>query len=216
MALLERIATLIRANINELIEKAEQPDTMMRQILLDMENQLIQVKTQMAISIVDQHVLEKRLKEAGESVAQWKGRAETALRNGHEALARTAAARVLGAREIAGNLQRQVEDQKAQVENFRNALEKLRDKLREAEATRDMLAARRRRSRALEQTAGQANGADLDRMKKKIDAEEAAAQALTAADAAVDDHFAAMDNAREIDNLLAEIRTGMAEHSKTG
>jgi len=53
-ALLERVTTLIRANLNELIERAEQPETIIRQIILDMENQLIQVKTQLAISIADQ------------------------------------------------------------------------------------------------------------------------------------------------------------------
>jgi phage shock protein A len=67
MALLERVTTLIRANLNELIEGAEQPETMIRQIILDMENQLIQVKTQVAISIADQHMREKKLKESHES-----------------------------------------------------------------------------------------------------------------------------------------------------
>jgi phage shock protein A len=59
MALLERVTTLIRANLNDLIDKAEDPEKMIRQVILDMENQLLQVKTQVAISIADQHVLEK-------------------------------------------------------------------------------------------------------------------------------------------------------------
>ena len=60
MALLERVSTLIRANLNDLIEKAENPEKILKQIVLDMENQLMQVKTQVAISMADQHLLQKK------------------------------------------------------------------------------------------------------------------------------------------------------------
>jgi phage shock protein A len=122
MALLERVTTLIRANLNELIEGAEQPETMIRQIILDMENQLIQVKTQVAISIADQHMREKKLKESHESEQQWLKRAEMALDKENDSLARAAAARAVGYRSIAESFAQQVEDQKAQVENLKAAL----------------------------------------------------------------------------------------------
>lgn len=216
MALLERVAALIRANVNELIEKAEQPETMIRQIILDMENQLIQVKTQVAISIADQHVLEKRLKEIRESEQQWKRRAGSAIGKEDEALARAAAERVMNARTIAENFERQIEDQKAQVENLKAALLKLRDKLREAEATRDLLVARHRRSRGLAKVAEQPSGANLDRMKRKIEQEESAAHAMHAAAETLDEHFATVENASEIDRLLAEIKADIAGKRKAG
>ena len=62
MALLERVSTLIRANLNELIDKAEHPEIIIKQVILDMENQLLQVKTQVAIAMADQHLLEKKQK----------------------------------------------------------------------------------------------------------------------------------------------------------
>ena len=65
MALMERVATLVRANLNDLIDKAEDPEKMIKQVILDMQNQLLQVKTQVAIAIADQHLLEK--KRHGES-----------------------------------------------------------------------------------------------------------------------------------------------------
>ena len=55
MALLERVSTLVRANLNDLIDKAEDPEKMIKQVILDMQNQLLQVKTQVAIAIADQH-----------------------------------------------------------------------------------------------------------------------------------------------------------------
>ena len=63
MALLERVTTLIRANLNDLVDRAEDPEKMIKQVILDMQNQLIQLKTQVAISIADEHMLEKRIKE---------------------------------------------------------------------------------------------------------------------------------------------------------
>ena len=69
MALLERVSTLIRANLNDLIDKAEDPEKMIKQVILDMQNQLMQVKTQVAIAIADQHVLEKKQKENAEKEA---------------------------------------------------------------------------------------------------------------------------------------------------
>ena len=59
MALLERVSTLVRANLNDLIDKAEEPEKMIKQIILDMQNQLMQVKTQVAIAVADEHLLEK-------------------------------------------------------------------------------------------------------------------------------------------------------------
>ena len=88
MALLERVATLIRANLNDLVDKAEDPEKMIKQVILDMQNQLMQVKTQVAISIADQHVLEKKLKENEEAARQWQSSAEMAIDRKDDSLAR--------------------------------------------------------------------------------------------------------------------------------
>ena len=63
MALLERVSTLVRANLNDLVDRAEDPEKLIKQVILDMENQFLQVKTQLAVSIADQHMLEKKLRE---------------------------------------------------------------------------------------------------------------------------------------------------------
>src|SRR5438067_2361210 len=68
MGLLDRVSTLIRANLNDLVDRAEDPSKMFKQVILDMENQLLQVKTQVAISIADQHMLEKKEQESREKI----------------------------------------------------------------------------------------------------------------------------------------------------
>ena len=60
MALMERVSALIRANLNDLVDKAEDPEKMLKQVILDMENQLMQVKTQVAVAIADEHLLTRK------------------------------------------------------------------------------------------------------------------------------------------------------------
>lgn len=215
MALLERVSTLIRANLNDLVDKAEDPEKMIKQLILDMENQLLQVKTQVAISIADQHVLEGKQKENDENEKQWRRRAELAVDKGDDALARSALERSLSYKNMAESFQQQVEDQKTQVENLKNALLKLQQKLAEAQAKSDVLIAQHRRSRALGKAADagrtmgdQSAAAAFDRMKNKVRHSEAAAQAKSelAADN-VEERFAAMEKQEEIDRLLEEIKS---------
>ena len=95
MALLERVATLVRANLNDLIDKAEQPEKMIKQVILDMENQYLQVKTQVAVSIADQHMLEKKWRENEDSGKDWMRKAETAVDKSQDDLARAALPRAM-------------------------------------------------------------------------------------------------------------------------
>ena len=214
MALLERVSTLIRANLNDLVDKAEDPEKMIKQLILDMENQLLQVKTQVAISIADQHVLEGKLKENADSEKQWLRRAELAVDKKDDTLARSALERSLSYKSMAESFQQQVEDQKTQVENLKTALLKLQQKLVEAQAKSDLLIAQHRRSRALGKAvdAGAAIGdqskaAAFDRMKNKVRHSEAEAQARsTMAADNVEDRFAALERQDEINRLLEEIK----------
>jgi phage shock protein A len=187
---------------------------MIKQVILDMENQLLQVKTQVAISIADEHVLEKKLKESAENDAQWMRRADMALDQHNDVLARTAVERAMTYRSTAESFRQQVEDQKTQVENLKSALVKLQQKLVEAQTKSDMLIAQHRRSRALGKAtqAGLNMGDDsktaaFDRMKNKVQHSEATAQATAELMADnVEDQFKAMEKHDEIDRLLEELK----------
>ena len=215
MALLERVSTLIRANLNDLVDKAEDPEKMIKQVILDMQNQLLQVKTQVAISIADQHVLERKLQESEESAKQWVHRAELAVDKQDDALARAAVERSMSYQSMSESFRAQVEDQKTQVENLKTALLKLQQKLVEAQSKSDMLIAQHRRSRALGKatdagrTIGdQSNAAAFDRMKKKVMHTEAATQASSELlSDNVEEKFAAMEKQDEVERLLNEIKS---------
>ena len=161
MALLERVSTLIRANLNDLIDKAEHPEVMIKQVILDMENQLLQVKTQVAIAIADQHLLEKKQKENEEKISDWTRKAELAVGKQQDDLARAAIERSLHYRQLSESFAQQVSDQRLQVETLKTALNKLQQKLEEALSKSEMLMAQSRRARTLDKAADARNGATL-------------------------------------------------------
>lgn len=214
MALLERVGTLLRANLNDLIDRAEDPEKMVKQVILDMENQLMQVKTQVAISIADLHLLQKKSAEALQKRDDWMRKAELAVTKQQEDLARIAIERSLESRKLSDSFDEQINDQKVQVENLKAALHKLEGKLAEARGKSELLLAKHRRARAANTAAeaqlktgeGIAAGA-WDRMKGKVNREEALneARAELLGDH-VEDRFAALEKQDEVDRLLQELK----------
>ncbi len=217
MALLERVSTLVRANLNDLIDKAEDPEKMIKQVILDMQNQLLQVKTQVAIAIADQHLLEKKKKENEDKVAEWMRKAELAVDKKQDDLARAALQRTESYRELCANFEQQVIDQKAQVENLKSALRKLEQKLAEAQAKADLLVAQQRRARALGKATDarvamtdSANGGAFDRMKRKVAHAEAVSEAkveLAAHAEDVEERLAALEKEDRIEQLLSHLKS---------
>jgi len=215
MALLERVSTLVRANLNDLIDQAEDPEKMIKQVILDMQNQLLQVKTQVAIAIADQHLLEKKQKENEDRHAEWTRRAELAVDKKDDELARAALERAMSYKELGESFAQQVADQKLEVESLKTALSKLDQKLSEAKAKADLLIAQHRRSRALGKAADAhmvigdgSKAAAFDRMKRKVARSEATSQAKS--EMVVDDveeRLAALEKQDRIEQLLVELKT---------
>jgi phage shock protein A len=214
MALLERVGTLLRANLNDLIDRAEDPEKMVKQVILDMENQLMQVKTQVAISIADQHLLQKKLDESNTEREDYARKAELAVTKQNDALARAAIERSLDAKKRAESFEQQLADQKLQVENLKTALHKLNSKLADARAKSDVLIAKHHRARAAGKAAeahvnlnGNAASTAWDRLNHKVNRAEAFGKAkaeLLQDD--VSDQFAALEKQDEIDRLLADLK----------
>src|SRR5215467_1783232 len=221
MGLLERVSTLIRANINDLVDRAEDPEKLIKQVILDMENQFLQVKTQLAVSIADQHMLEKKLRENEDTARDWMRKAEIAVDKTQDDLARAALDRFQTSQRLAQSYREQVDDQKAQVETLKGALVKLEQKLEETKSKRDLLLARHRRSIALGKAAhaqtvlgDSSKSASFDRLKDRVNHTESVATAeveLLTDD--VGDRLTRLDRDAEVDRLLADLkaRRGLPE-----
>ena len=213
MALLERVAALLRANLNDLIDKAEDPEKMIKQVILDMQNQLLQVKTQVAIALADQHLLARKAAENDERRGEWMAKAELAVEKKDDALARAALERAMVHKELSDNFEQQVGDQKAEVETLKNSLQSLERKLVEARAKSDLLIARHRRARAAKKAldarlGSGGSGPTLERMQDRV--LHAEAVSLAWAEVSGDDvegRLAALEKEKEIDRLLTEIKS---------
>jgi phage shock protein A len=212
MGLLERVGALIRANLNDLIDRAENPEKMLKQLMLDMQNQLMQLKTQVAVAVADQHLLESKRRENETAATEWLRKAEVALGKARDDLARDAVDKGLGCQQAAANYAQQFEHQKAQVEQLKSALVKLERKLAETRTEADLLITRQRRARAASRTtqtpsAPSSNGLAFDRMREKVLRTEAlgAAHIELAAMETVDE-ISAMEREERIEQVLTEIR----------
>ena len=214
MGLLERVSTLIRANLNDMIDRAEEPEKMIKQVILDMENQYLQVKTQVAVSIADQHILEKKQREHEDTAKDWMRKAEIAVDKGQDDLARAALDRYQTGQRLGQSFQEQVNDQRAQVETLKNALMKLEQKLDEAKSKREVLLARHRRSIALDKAAKAqvavgdgSKSAAFDRLKDRVNHTEATAVAeveLLGDDVA--EKLNRLDRDTEVERLLTDLK----------
>jgi len=214
MALLERVSTLVRANLNDLIDKAEHPEKMIKQVILDMHNQLLQVKTQVAIAIADQHLLERKQKENEGKVAEWMRKAELAVDKKQDDLARASLQRSESYRELSDGFAQQITDQKAEVDNLKTALRQLEQKLAEAQGKADLLVAQHRRARAVgkasEARMAGGNGSSspaFDRMKHKVAHEEALSHAKSEVAAQdIETRLAELEKQDRIEQLLTELK----------
>lgn len=215
MALLERVGTLLRANINDLIARAEDPEKLARQLVLDMENQLMQVKTQVAIAIADQHLLQKKKQEHEDSMNEWHRKAELAVNKRQDDLARAALERSLSHQSLADGFAQQLDDQTAEADTLRGAFSKLQQKLQETQSTCEMLIAQHRRARtvgnanAARAVAGaQRKSAALSQLRSSVlrqEATNAAAHSILGDDS-LEDKFAAIEQEDRVERLLQELK----------
>ena len=215
MSLLERVSTLLKANLNDLVEKAEDPERMLKQVVLDMENQLMQVKTQVAIAIADQHLLDKKKKEHEQQAAEWHRKAELAVEKKQDDLARAALERALSQEQLAVGFNAQAEDQKHEADNLRQVLRKLEQKLAETRAHCEMLIAEHRRAKVVGRAAkaqhvvGNDQENTIGRMKSKVHvtaAENAAATEVLTPES-LEDKFRALENEDKIELMLKELKS---------
>jgi phage shock protein A len=212
MALLERVSTLLRANLNDMIDRAEDPANMLKQLLLDMENQLLQVKTQVAIAIADQHLLEKKAEEHKAAIASWRRKAQLALDKNDEPLARAALERSLQNEQLLTGYQKQLEDQRMETQTLRENYTRLQAKLQETTAQAELLAAQQRRARNGAAEPRQiASARVLNKLRDEVlqtEANTVAARTIAAeSSVSLEDRFRTLEREERIDALLDELKS---------
>ena len=179
MGIFQKLSTLIKSNMNDLIAKAENPEKMLNQIILDMRDQLAKAKRDVAGAIADERKLGAQLDAEVKQAQAWKKRAELAVREGRDDLAMQALSRQQEHTQRAGALEQTWRAQKEETEKLKASLRTLNDKIEEAKRKRNLLIAKQKRAQAQKRIHATMSGLSdqsafeaFNRMAAKIEEEE--------------------------------------------
>jgi len=211
MGFFDRLSRLLRANLNDMVSKAEDPAKILDQSVTDMQADLVKLRTAVATAIAGQKRLQNQAEQAEAQSKAWYERAELALRKGEEELAREALSRRKTYTETATALNAQISSQAGQVETLKKSLTALEGKIAEAKTKKDMLKARAQAAQAQEQLQSAVSGlgtntsmAAFEQMEEKVLAMEARSQAAAElAGADLESQFAALQGSGVEDELEA-------------
>jgi phage shock protein A len=223
MGIFGRLKTLIAANINHLINKAEKPEKILNQAILDMNEQLIESKKAVAMAIADERKLYRETENQAAQAQDWEKKAMLAVNAGKDDLAKEALLRKQENDNAALEYRKQWEAQKAAVEKLKEALKELQIKMDKAQREKNLLVARAKRAEAqqkiqdtMSSISGNRSAFDaFDRMAQKVDQMEAQAEAAKeledlSAGSNLEKQFAELEKSdAKADELLAGLKDKM-------
>jgi phage shock protein A len=214
MSILSRISDLISANVNAMLDKAEDPEKMANEYLRQLTNELYEVRTGVAAAMADETRLEQRRIASQAEVTQWESKAEAALRAGDEELAKAALSRKVQAQKLAEQYLAQERAQEEQVNALQEALVQLETRIAEVRAKKELIIAKKNRAQtqeALQRTAqsvGRISSIDkLERLEEKVDDRLARAEAMAKLEqGSLEARFQNLEQQTAVDSELAELK----------
>jgi phage shock protein A len=226
MSIFQKISTLFRSNINDLIARAENPEKMLNQIILDMRDQLAGAKREVAAAIADERKLRAQVEEEAKQAKDWERRAVIAVKEGRDDLAKQALMRQQEHAERAATLEQTWRAQAQETEKLKASLKQLNDRIEEAKRKRNLLIAKQKRAQAQkrihETMSGLSDTSAFDafnRMAERI--EEAERRTLAAAEVSealsgdtLEDEFARLESGEDMDRRLLALKQEMGLLSK--
>lgn len=214
MGLFDRVRRVVSANLNDMVSKAEDPEKILEQAIIEMQEDLVRLRQGVAQAIAAQKRTEKQYNDANNEANKWQRNAMLALQKGDENLARQALERKKSFSESANTLKASLDQQNAQVDNLKRQLIQLESKISEAKTKKEMLKARITAAKAQEQLEGMVRGmnsssamAAFERMEEKVMMQEARAQsAAELAGSDLESQFAQLEASSGVDDELAALK----------
>jgi phage shock protein A len=221
MAIFSRLSDLLKANINDLIDKAEDPEKMVKQIIIDMEEQLQNAVQGLGSVMASERQVLKQLEEAQSQSKIWECRAKSALKASNEELAKQAVESKLKADASVKQYQKMHDDMSSQLKVLREQVDILKEKLNEARNRQSMLVARDKVADARKEVSKAVGDLDssgafakMDKMERKIAEKEAQADAafeVSGIDAEKNDPFADMEKEKDAKDELARLKEELSK-----
>jgi len=224
MGLFSRFKRAVKSNINDMISKAENPEKMLNQLILEMNEQLIESKKTVAAAIADEKKMERQMAMNREQDAEWERKAMLAVKAGHDDMAKEALLRKQEYDNTARQYQTQWQAQHESVEQLKSALRQLQQKIEEAQRKKNLLVARAKRAEAqkrMQQTMSSMADTSafevFDRMSEKVEQIEAEVDAMREIEASsggdsLERQFQALEASdSSADKLLEDLKAKMAQ-----
>lgn len=219
MAIFQRIGDLLKANINDLIDRAENPEKMVKQIIIDMEEQVRDATQALGQAMASEKQALKQLESAKAKSADWEAKAKMALQAGNQDLAKKALANKVSVDANIASFESSYNSISAQTAELRDRVDVLRAKLEEARTKQHMLIARAKMADAQKSVATTLSGTDsssafakLDKMERKIEDKEAQADAfsqMSGDTTFAKDEFKELEQDQAVDSELARLMAEM-------
>ena len=218
MGVFERISRIIRSNINELLDRAEDPEKMLQQIMVDMQQDLREAKLHVASAIRDQKKLETKYHDNLGMADRWEQRAISAVEEENDTLAKEALRRKRTFEQLAEGYKEQLTEQAESVQLLKTSLSSLEAKIEEARRRKDLLIARQKRAQAQETISKTMSGiskssalAVLERMEGRVKAAEVQADAIAEIESnTLESRFTELKNSNDVDDELAKLKEKVA------
>jgi len=219
MSIFSRISDLLSANINAMLDQAEDPEKMADEYLRQLNNELYEAKTSVAAAMADAMKLNTKETQYGAETDQWASKAEAALRAGDENLAKAALGRKVQASKLAEQYRQQSDAQDQQVEQLQQALVQLETRIAETRAKKEMIVAKKNRAQtqeAIQRTVrglGNINAVDkLDQLEERVDDRLARADAMAKLEqGTLESKFRDLEQDQEVDSELAELKRKLGQ-----
>jgi len=224
MGLFSRFKRAVKSNINDMISKAENPEKMLNQLIVEMNEQLIESKKTVAAAIADEKKLERQMVMNREQAAEWERKAMLAVKSGEDNLAKEALLRKQEYDNTVRQYQTQWQAQAESVEQLKGALRQLQQKIEEAQRKKNLLIARAKRAQAqkrMQQTMSSMADTSafevFDRMSEKVEQIEAEVDAMREIEASssgdsLEKQFQALEASdSSADKLLEDLKAKMAQ-----
>ena len=216
MSIFTRLGDLLKSNINDLIDKAEDPEKMVKQIIIDMDKELVKSTQALGKAMASERQIEKQLNDAKAKSADWESKAKAAIAAGDQELARKAVAEKVKTDENVAKFQQMYDTVAAQTAAIKTQVEELKSKLEDAKSRQAMLIARSQMADTQKDLAESLGGigssnafAKMDKMEERISRKEAEAQAFSdisgVSTASSTDPFEDLEKNQKIEAELARL-----------
>ncbi len=218
MGIFNRIADIFKANINDLLDKAEDPEKMIKEMIIEMEESVNKTTLHVASAIANEKLLERKIEKARKDVIDWEQKAMQALSAGREDLAKAALEKKAISLRNVNDLQPVLEQSRAMTNKLRQQLDQLKAKLEEARARQSTLIARSQAAKAQKQIAQAFSGVGSDAFSKfekyetkieKLESEAEAFQQLAGEKTYLDDEFKKLATSSTVDDELLQLKAKM-------